>query len=156
MAAFERILSGFPQMDEVLNSIRLGDNVVWQISELEEFRTFAELFARQAVRDGRNVIYIRFAQHEPVLRDLTGIQVRRFDPDNGFEAFTILYGAVYNDRRTLSYDPELFQNLPELFRKICPSSPELVGMIQVREVENLYFWLDAISNHGICGLEESS
>lgn len=89
MAAFDRILSGFPQMDEVLDSIRLGDNVVWQISELEEFRTFAEPFARQAVQDGRNVIYIRFAQHEPVLRDLQGVQVRRFDPDEGFEAFTV-------------------------------------------------------------------
>ena len=67
MAAFDKILSGFPQMDDVLDFIRLGDNVVWQISELEEFRIFAEPFARQAVRDGRNVVYIRFAQHEPVL-----------------------------------------------------------------------------------------
>ena len=33
---------------------------------------FAEPFARQAVEDGRRVIYIRFAQHEPVLRDLSG------------------------------------------------------------------------------------
>lgn len=89
MAAFDKICSGLPQMDEVLDYIRLGDNVVWQISELEEFRTFAEPFARQAVRDGRNVIYIRFSQHEPVLRDLSGIQVRRFDPDEGFEAFTV-------------------------------------------------------------------
>ena len=52
MAAFDKICSGLPQMDEVLDYIRLGDNVVWQISELEEFRTFAEPFARQAVRDG--------------------------------------------------------------------------------------------------------
>lgn len=81
MAAFDKIPSGFPQMDEILDSIRLGDNVVWQISDLEEFRTFAEPFARRAVRDGRNVIYIRFAQHEPVLQDLTGIQVRHFNPD---------------------------------------------------------------------------
>ena len=76
-------------MDDVLDSIRLGDNVVWQITELEEFRTFAEPFARQVVRDGRNVIYIRFAHHMPVLRDLRGIQVRQFDPDDGFEAFTV-------------------------------------------------------------------
>ena len=31
MAAFDKILSGFPQMDDVLDFIRLGDNVVWQI-----------------------------------------------------------------------------------------------------------------------------
>lgn len=89
MAAFDSICSGFPQIDEILDHIRLGDNVVWQISDLEEFRMFAEPFARQAVADGRNVIYIRFAQHEPVLKDLTGITVRIFDPDEGFEAFTV-------------------------------------------------------------------
>ena len=89
MAAFDKVCSGFPQVDAILDHIRLGDNVVWQISELEEFRLFAEPFVRQAVRDGRNVIYIRFAQHEPVLRDPNGIQVQQFDPDQGFEAFTV-------------------------------------------------------------------
>lgn len=89
MAAFDKKCSGYPQMDEILDYIRLGDNVVWQISELDEFRMFAEPFARQAVKDGRNVIYIRFAQHDPVLKDLSGIKVREFDPDEGFEAFTV-------------------------------------------------------------------
>ena len=41
MAAFDKIYSGYPQMDEFLDHIRLGDNVVWQISELDEFRMFA-------------------------------------------------------------------------------------------------------------------
>ena len=81
MAAFDSISSGYPRMDAILDHIRLGDNVVWQISELEEFRMFAEPFARQAVEDGRRVIYIRFAQHEPVLRDLSGIRdLYRGDP----------------------------------------------------------------------------
>ena len=30
MAAFDRICSGLPQLDEALDCIRLGDNVVWQ------------------------------------------------------------------------------------------------------------------------------
>ena len=89
MAAFDKICSGYPQMDEILDYIRLGDNVVWQISELDEFRFFAEPFTRQAVADGRNVIYIRFAQHAPLLKDLSGIKVRHFNPDEGFEAFTV-------------------------------------------------------------------
>lgn len=56
---------------------------------VRETAIFAELFARQAVKDGRNVIYIRFTQHAPVLKDLTGITVREFDPDDGFETFTV-------------------------------------------------------------------
>ena len=50
------------------------------VSSIDEFRIFAEPFARQAVQDGRNVIYIRFAQHEPVLTDTSGIQVCTFNP----------------------------------------------------------------------------
>lgn len=62
MAAFDKIYSGFSGMDEILDHIRLGDNVVWQVSDMEEFRMFAEPFARQAVKDKRNVTYIRFAR----------------------------------------------------------------------------------------------
>lgn len=89
MAAFDPVCSGYPQMDGILDHIRMGDNVVWQVSNIDEFRLFAEPFARQAVEDGRDIVYIRFAQHEPVLTDLTGIDVREFDPDEGFEAFTV-------------------------------------------------------------------
>ena len=40
MAAFERISSGIPMMDQALDNIRLGDNVVWQVSELDQFRSW--------------------------------------------------------------------------------------------------------------------
>ena len=33
MAAFDRILSGIPEMDTALDNIRLGDNVVWRVTE---------------------------------------------------------------------------------------------------------------------------
>ena len=136
MAAFEKIKSGFSEMDEILDHIRLGDNVVWQVSDIEEFRFFAEAFARQAVRDGRNIVYVRFAQHEPVLRDLTGIKVRRFDPDDGFEAFTVaIHEEISREGRDAFY---VFDCLSELqsvwytdlmmgnfFRVTCPYLFEL-------------------------------
>ena len=75
MAAFERILSGIPMMDRALDNIRLGDNVVWQVSSLEEFRIFARAFARQAIEDGRNLLYIRFAEHEPILEPMEGLRI---------------------------------------------------------------------------------
>ena len=112
MAAFERIKSGYPQMDEILDNIRLGDNVVWQISDLDEFRMFAEPFVRQAVADGRDVVYIRFAQHEPLIKDLTGVDVCHFDPDEGFEAFTV---AIHQEIERRGYDAfYVFDCLSEL------------------------------------------
>jgi pyruvate,water dikinase len=89
MAAFDKICSGYPKMDNILDHIRLGDNVVWQVSKMKEFCLFAKPFARQAVQDGRNVIYVRFAQHAPLLNDMSGIKMYELNPDEGFEAFTV-------------------------------------------------------------------
>ena len=89
MGAFDKIKSGLPGMDELLNYIRMGDNVVWSVSDLEDFKFFAVPFAEQAIRDGRNLIYMRFADHEPLLTPRQGLKICEFDPDKGFEAFTV-------------------------------------------------------------------
>ena len=67
----------------------MGDNVVWSVADLEDFKFFAIPFAEQAIRDGRNLIYMRFADHEPLLTPRPGLKIREFDPDKGFEAFTV-------------------------------------------------------------------
>ena len=56
MKAFDRIRSGFPELDGVLDHIRLGDNVVWQVSNLEEYKLFARAFARQCIEEKLNLI----------------------------------------------------------------------------------------------------
>ena len=112
MAAFDPILSGHPQMDEILDNIRLGDNVVWQVTNLDEFRFFTEPYVRQAVADGRDVCYIRFAQHDPVISDLTGVDVKHFNPDDGFEAFTV---AIHEEIERRGFDAfYVFDCLSEL------------------------------------------
>ena len=44
MAAFDKVLSGIPGLDQALDYIRMGDNVVWRVSGLEEFRRFSVPF----------------------------------------------------------------------------------------------------------------
>ena len=46
MAAFERVLSGIPEMDQALDNIRLGDNVVWRVSSLDEFHLFLDPYLK--------------------------------------------------------------------------------------------------------------
>lgn len=48
MAAFDRISSGIPEMDKALDNIRLGDNVVWRVSDLSEFKLFMLPYVEQA------------------------------------------------------------------------------------------------------------
>lgn len=93
MAAFDRIRSGIAQMDQALDSIRLGDNVVWRVSDLAEFQVFALPFLRQAVSDGRRAVYVRFAEHAPVISmaeaKRLGIIVEQVELSHRFETFTV-------------------------------------------------------------------
>ena len=117
MRAFDRIKSGIPDLDRDLDNIRLGDNVVWHVSDLNEFKLFVDPFIKQALKDQRNLIYIRFANHDPFI-DITpeeqkildqkdpnkpeaytmvkresGLKIYQVDPSTQFEAFTV---AVHN------------------------------------------------------------
>lgn len=91
-------------MDRVLDHIRLGDNVVMQVTYLDDFKKMAEAFVRQAISDKRNVNYIRFSDHEPILEPQDGLKIHRLNIASGFELFTIQvheivekegYGAFY-------------------------------------------------------------
>ncbi|MBQ1491631.1 MAG: phosphoenolpyruvate synthase, partial [Blautia sp.] len=63
------------------------------------------------------------------------------------------YSAVWNDHRTLRYDPELLAGEKDFFLEICPEAADLKDLITVREVKGLHFWLDAVKNHALCGFE---
>ena len=89
MAAFEKIKSGIPMMDEALQFIRLGDNVVWQVPSLEEFRFITERYVEQAIKDHRNLIYFRFAEHEPILTPREGLKIINVELSHRFENFTV-------------------------------------------------------------------
>ncbi len=131
MGAFDRIQSGIPGMDELLNYIRMGDNVVWSVSDLEDFKFFALPFAEQAIRDGRNLIYMRFAEHEPILTPRPGLKIFEFDPDKGFEAFTVdIYNRITEEGRDAFYVFDSLSSLQSVwytdlmmgnfFRVTCP------------------------------------
>ena len=84
--------SGIAALDSLVQGLRLGDNVVFQVERLDDYLSFARPFARQAVRDGRRCVYLRFAPHPPVLRPEDGFDIIEVDPAPGFDAFS---GAVH-------------------------------------------------------------
>ena len=89
MAAFERVCSGIPEMDTALDNIRLGDNVVFRVSDLEEFRLFVDPYVEQAKKDKRNLIYFRFASHEPLVQDCPEVKTYVIPLSHQFETFTV-------------------------------------------------------------------
>ena len=88
MTAFERVKSGIPGLDEALDNIRLGDNVVWNVTNLNEFSYFVEPYVKQAKKDNRNLIYIRFANHQPLIEmsdeDFKLLEAEKNNPDTEF------------------------------------------------------------------------
>ena len=89
MAAFDRVCSGIPQMDEQFDNIRFGDNVVWRVDKLEDFMLFAGPYVKQAIEDGRNLIYVRFASHEPLFEPQDGLKIVNVELSHRFETFTV-------------------------------------------------------------------
>ncbi|MBR5975569.1 MAG: phosphoenolpyruvate synthase [Clostridiales bacterium] len=89
MAAFDRVLSGIPEMDSNFDNIRLGDNVVWRVDNLEQFKLFMKPYVKQAIADGRNLIYFRFATHEPLLSEQEGLKIINVELNHRFENFTV-------------------------------------------------------------------
>jgi len=131
MAAFDRIKSGIPEMDEALDNIRLGDNVVWRVSELSQFKLFMEPYLRQAIEDKRNIIYFRFASHEPLIEERPEVKKIEVGLSHRFENFTVdIHNAIEVEGKDAFY---VFDCLSELqtawatdlmmgnfFRVTCP------------------------------------
>ncbi len=83
-----RISSGIPSLDRVLDELRLGDNVVWQVDSLDDYRRFTEPFAEEAIRKSGLCIYLRFGPHPPVVQPRPGLEVKEVDPGYGFAHVT--------------------------------------------------------------------
>ncbi|HIJ69756.1 MAG TPA: phosphoenolpyruvate synthase [Planctomycetes bacterium] len=80
--------TGFEHLDEILSHLQLGDNVVWQVDEVKDYKAFVAPYVERALKERRDVVYIRFAQHEPVLDSADGLTLEKLDANIGFELFT--------------------------------------------------------------------
>ena len=85
---FESHLStGLAGLDAILKGVIPGDNIVWQVDTIDEYKRFVEPYAAFARSSGRDFIYFRFAQHEPLLDQDYGAEICNLNPQKGFEAF---------------------------------------------------------------------
>ena len=131
MAAFDKVLSGIPALDRTVDHIRMGDNVVWRVSSLDEFRRFAGPFVEQAKRDKRNIIYFRFAAHPELVPECPEVKRVCVPLSHRFETFTVeIHRIIEKEGRDAFY---VFDCLSELqtawatdlmmgnfFRVTCP------------------------------------
>jgi len=79
--------AGLPGLDEAIDMLRLGDNVVWQVGSVEDYQQIVTPYIRQAKKDGRRIIYFRFGSHEPLMAADKPSALYRLDASKGFESF---------------------------------------------------------------------
>jgi len=130
------ISSGIAELDELLQGLLLGDNVVWQISNLKDYSYFAQSFIDQAILDGHECVYLRFAPHPQVIKTHPSLTIVEIDPGPGFDFFSGKVHSVIGKRgKDVRY---VFDNLSALvakwatdellanfFQVICPYVLEL-------------------------------
>jgi hypothetical protein len=88
MAEFGFPSTGVPSLDEVVTHLRMGDNVVWQVDDIEDYRHFVTPYVKTALQQKRNVVYMRFASHAPLIEAEAGVNIFELDAAGGFESFS--------------------------------------------------------------------
>ncbi len=86
MSVPDKVSTGIRGFDSIIDKLRLGDNVVWQVDNIESYKKVVAPYASQARQDGRKLIYVRFGRHAPLLAAEEAEMVT-MDPVRGFESF---------------------------------------------------------------------
>jgi len=94
----KRVSSGIKGFDKIVETIYLGDNVVWQVDSISDYREFVLPFVEQAHSDGRRILYIRFAEHAPLFEEDDGrVEIHNLNAFSGFESFALDVHTIIGD-----------------------------------------------------------
>jgi len=95
--------TGIEGLDEILCGLKKGDNVVWQVDRIEDYQRFVTPYVARAVQDGRNVVYLRFAKHKPLVENQPDVTTYQLDATSGFETFTTKVHTIISQEGRETY-----------------------------------------------------
>ncbi len=104
MAPFTRVTTGVSGLDDILNYLQMGDNVVMQVDDIADYKRFVDPFVEAALARNHRIVYMRFASHPPILESNPKIQVYKLNANKGFESFsTQVHNIVRDEGRDVFY-----------------------------------------------------
>ena len=95
--------TGIEGLDEILCGLKKGDNVVWQVDRIEDYKRFVTPYVARAVQDGRNIVYLRFAKHKTLVENQPNVTTYYLDAETGFEAFTTKVHTIISQEGRETY-----------------------------------------------------
>jgi hypothetical protein len=126
-----KVSTGITGFDQVIDMLHLGDNVVWQVRSIEEYMHVVRPFIEQSKKDGRKLIYFRFANHVPLMEEGEPSEIYKIDASKGFENFTTkIHNIIKKEGHNTFYVFDCLSDLLEFwysdlmtgnfFRVVCP------------------------------------
>lgn len=91
---FAHTSTGISGLDAILDGLRWGDNVVWQIEDINDYQDIVTPFVEHAIANHIPVVYIHFGQHVPLIPPHPNVKEYQLDARVGFEAFTSRVHAI--------------------------------------------------------------
>jgi hypothetical protein len=95
--------TGVDGLDEILCDLKKGDNIVWQVERIEDYQRFVTPYVDRAIRDNRNIVYMRFARHKPLIENQPSVSVYQLDATSGFEGFSTQVHTIISREGTNAY-----------------------------------------------------
>lgn len=89
--------TGLPGLDKVFKGVMPGDNIVWQIDSIDDYRALVVPFTEASAHQSRRLIYFRFASYPSLLPEGSNAEVHHLDPSVGFETFITQLHSVIED-----------------------------------------------------------
>jgi hypothetical protein len=104
MTPYARVSTGMVSLDETLNGLQMGDNVVLQIDDIEDYKKIVEPFVKTALANNQRLVYMRFAGHPPILEPDRKIKTYKLNANSGFESFsTQVHNIITEEGRDVFY-----------------------------------------------------
>ncbi|HBI48174.1 MAG TPA: phosphoenolpyruvate synthase [Smithella sp.] len=98
------VSTGIKGLDKTLNYLQMGDNVVFQVENIEDYKTFVNPYVKTALEKGRRIVYMRFAKHPPLLEPTGNVTIYKLNADIGFESFsTQVHYIIRQEGRDVFY-----------------------------------------------------
>jgi hypothetical protein len=95
--------TGLEGLDKTVCDLKKGDNIVWQVDSIEDYSHFVTPYIKKALERKRNIVYMRFAQHKPLIENQPDVTVYQLDAKGGFESFSTQVHAIISQEGTEAY-----------------------------------------------------
>ena len=112
MAYHSYISTGWESLDTIIDHLRRGDNVVWQVDDIDDYQRLVTPFVNSALSRNERVVYMRFARHTPLLEKGKNVSIYHLPLETGFESFSAeVHSIITREGRDVCY---VFDSLSEL------------------------------------------